>query len=100
MSHSDKVTHQLSVEDREFIRQVESCRFPVAKFDHRAHLRLAYAYLVEEGVEGAVQRMRNTLLGLLKHAGIDPSAKFHETLTRAWVLAVHHFMQQKGESHS
>ena len=30
------------------------------------------------------------------HNGIDPT-KYHETLTKAWILAVHHFMN-KSES--
>jgi len=92
--------YSLSSEDQEFKRQVEACEFPVPDFDHRAHLRLAYIYLVEEKVESAMQRMRNALLGLLKHVGIDPSAKFHETLTQTWILAVHHFMQHTNESKS
>ena len=30
--------------------------------------------------------MQNTLVALLKHAGIEPAAKYHETLTEAWIL--------------
>lgn len=70
----------------------------MSEFDHRAHLRLAYIYLVENTKEPAIQRMRDALTGLLKHAGIDPSKKYHETLTEAWILAVHHFMNQTDNS--
>lgn len=72
---------------------MEACEFPVGDFDHRAHLRLAYIYIIDHGPDQAVVRMRETLTVLLKHAGIDPAAKFHVTLTKAWVLAVHHFMR-------
>jgi len=92
--------HLISKEDQEFKNQVESCEFPVPEFDHRAHLRLAYVYLVENNTDSAVQLMRDTLIGLLKHAGVDPSQKYHETLTEAWILAVHHFMNNTDSSES
>jgi hypothetical protein len=44
--------------------------------------------------------MREALTGQLKYAGIDPSEKYHETLTEAWVLAVHHFMNNTENSSS
>jgi len=94
------MSHIASVDDQEFQRAVESCEFPVSEFDHRAHLRLAYIYLVDQDVETAIQCMRATLLRLLQHVGVDPSAKFHETLTKAWVLAVRHFMVRTNTSES
>ena len=90
----------LSKEDQEFKRLVESCEFPVADFDHRAHIRLAYVYLAENTTDQSVKLMRDTLTALLKHAGIDPSQKYHETLTEAWILATHHFMKNTGSSQS
>tara|TARA_R110001599_G_C12269168_1_gene661188 strand:- start:6082 stop:6513 length:432 start_codon:yes stop_codon:yes gene_type:complete len=90
----------LSKEDREFKCLVESCEFPVAEFDHRAHIRLAYVYLAENSTDQSVEFMRDTLTALLKHAGLDPSQKYHETLTEAWVLAVKHFMESAGNSKS
>ena len=92
------MSHHLSPADINFKKDVEACTFPVPDFDHRAHLRLAYVYLVENETDEAVRLMRIALLGLLNKAGIDPSAKFHETLTRAWVLAVQHFMGCTAES--
>ena len=86
-------------EDQDFKKLVESCKFSVPQFDHRAHLRLAYVYLVQtKNTDESVQLMREALTGLLKYAGIDPSAKYHETLTQAWVLAVHHFMNNTENS--
>ena len=43
--------------------------------------------------------MRAALLAFLRHNGIDPS-KYHETMTRAWILAVRHFMEISGDSAS
>lgn len=86
-------THALSREDQDFRSAFESCAIPPARFDHEGHVRLAYAYLVEGDVESATARMREALLNFIGHNGI-PRSKFHETLTRAWVLAVAHFMNR------
>jgi len=90
----------ISIADRKFKADVEACVFPAPDFDHRAHLQLAYTYLAEYTPEQAIGRMRETLIGLLKHAGVEPSEKYHETLTEAWILAVHHFMQNTPSSNS
>lgn len=92
--------HLITNEDLEFKGRVESCEFPLSEFDHRAHLRLAYVYLAENNKSIAAKLMRDTLTGLLKHAGIDPSQKYHETLTEAWILAVRHFMNNTNSSES
>ena len=95
------MTQEITKEDIAFKKDVESCNFPVPDFDHRAHLRLAYVYLVEtNSTSESVNLVRQALTGLLKHAGVDPSAKYHETLTEAWLLAVHHFMCQTSNATS
>ena len=73
--------HLLSEEDREFKRLVESCELPAADFDHRAHIRLAYVYLAGNSTDESVHLMRDALTALLRQAGVDPSQKYHETLT-------------------
>lgn len=89
--------HELSGEDRAFRAAFEACAVPPAQFNHAAHVRLAYAYLVESDVESAVQRMREALPNFIDHNGI-PRSKFHETITRAWILAVRHFMNRATSS--
>jgi len=84
--------HELSAEDRAFRAGFEACRCAPAAFDHRAHIRLAYTYLAEDDADTAQVRMRTALLAFLRHHGISVT-KYHETLTRAWILAVRHFMQ-------
>ena len=83
----------LSSEDRRFLQQVQSGRFPAAEFNHEAHLRLAYVHLAQHPAEVAVAQVAQDLQGLLAAAGAPPD-KFHVTLTRAWVYAVWHFMQR------
>ena len=93
--------HLTSQSDERFLTALEDGQFPVADFDHRAHLRLAYIYLVKDSPpEQSVRRMKATLIHLLERAGIDPVEKYHETLTTAWILAVRHFMNKTSESES
>ncbi|MFC1664172.1 hypothetical protein ACFL17_00905 [Pseudomonadota bacterium] len=93
--------HLVTKEDQVFKSQVEAFEFPVSQFDHRAHIRLAYVYLVQNNdTNESVQLMREALTGLLRHAGVDPAGKYHETLTEAWILAVHHFMNNTENSNS
>ena len=87
--------HQICQDDRVFRTQVETFTLPLDEFNHEAHVRLAYIYLATSGsTDAAIDCMRKTLLGLLGHAGIDPSVKYHETLTQAWMRAVAHFMSR------
>ena len=91
--------HQLSGVDLQFLADFESCTFKLSEFDHRAHVRLAYVFLVNNSPDEAVEQMRAALNRFLDYNGIDPG-KFHETLTRAWILAVHHFMAETPTSDS
>ena len=87
--------HGLSRDDRQFARAFERCEISPDAFDHRAHVRLAYVYLCEHTVVDAVDRMREALLRFLAHLGVD-TGKYHETMTRAWILAVAHFMAESA----
>jgi len=85
--------HETSPEDLAFRRKFESGEVAPAQFDHRSHVRLAYVYLVEGSPDEATDSMRRALQGFLERNGV-PSTKYHETLTRAWILAVRHFMER------
>ena len=85
------MSHSLSSDDRRFRADFAACRVHPSAFDHRAHIRLAYTYLAEHDADTALTLMRSALLAFIQHNKI-PVAKYHETLTRAWILAVRHFM--------
>jgi hypothetical protein len=85
--------HRASPEDDRFRSDFEALQVEPKRFDHAAHVRLAYVYLCEDSVDGAVGRMKGALLAFLAHLGTSES-KYHETITRAWVMAVDHFMTQ------
>jgi len=86
------MSHRTSAEDRTFRTAFEACQFPPAQFNHRAHIRLAYVYLTGHDTDAAHQLMQGALLAFLRFHGVDLS-KYHETMTRAWIMAVRHFME-------
>src|SRR6478735_8183397 len=87
--------HRVSADDDRFRAAFEALEVASGEFDHAAHVRLAYVYLCEGSVESAVERMKAALLAFLAHLGVSES-KYHETITRAWVMAVDHFMNQSA----
>jgi hypothetical protein len=91
--------HKLSADDLRFRSNFETGTIEPAHFDHRSHVRLAYVYLTENDTEAALAKFRAALRGFLAHHGIAPS-KYHETMTRAWVLAVRHFMEKSASAES
>lgn len=85
--------HRRSSDDEAFRRAFEAFEVAAAEFDHRAHVRLAYIYLCDQSTEQAYESMKSALLAFLDHLGVDTS-KYHETITRAWIMAVRHFMEE------
>lgn len=91
------MNHQVSTADREFQLAFEACNIVPAEFDHAAHVRLAYVYLCGQSVDAATAAMKKSLLAFLAHLGVG-EAKYHETITRAWIMAVSHFMAESSTS--
>jgi hypothetical protein len=80
------------VDDREFVTQFEECTLPPDSFSHRNHVRLAWLYLKEEPLLAALDRFRRSLK---RYAGsLGASAKYHETITFAFLFLIHERMQQ------
>lgn len=70
-----------SVEDSEFVTQIEQHRFPGDDFDHKAHVRLAACYFWRYGFE---QGLNNTLETIKSFASsLGAPEKFHATVTYA-----------------
>jgi len=88
--------HALSPEDLDFLQRFTGNDMAPSQFHHREHLRLAYMFLARHGnAETAYPAFRAALQSFLRHHGIDP-AKYHATLTQAWLLAVLHFMESSA----
>ena len=76
--------------DETFLRRFEAASLP--SFEHRDHLRVAFAYARSGGVEHAVSRSREGLRRFTAAHG--QAGRYHETLTTAWARVVgHHAMQ-------
>ena len=91
--------HTLSPEDLQFQRSFEAFKVEPSAFGHAAHIRLAYVYLCQSSPEEAALRMKASLLAFLDHLGVG-STKFHETMTKAWIKAVRHFMDLSNHAAS
>lgn len=91
--------HSVAGDDRAFLTAFESCALAPSDFHHREHVRLAHIYLSEGDVLDAHRRLRASLVAFLAHHGVD-AAKYHETITRAWILAVDHFMERAAPASS
>lgn len=87
--------HRTSPEDEAFRTDFENLAVSAEAFGHAAHVRLAYVYLCGATAEDAYESMRDALRAFLRHLGADPG-KYHETLTRSWILAVRHFMEESA----
>jgi hypothetical protein len=84
--------HTIAPDDFEYLQLFTNCGVAPAQFHHRDHLRLGYIFLIRQGADHAYEAIREALQTFLAHHDIDP-AKYHVTLTRAWLLAVQHFME-------
>jgi hypothetical protein len=79
--------------DDAFLARFETGRLHA--FDHRDHLRVAFAYARRGGVEHAVDRARHGLRHLAAAHG-EPE-RYHETLTTAWARVVAHHALADGD---
>jgi hypothetical protein len=90
---------RLSTGDVQFRHEFEAGVISPASFNHRAHVRLAYVYLVDNETAAAQRLMQSALWSFLRRHGIE-TTKYHETLTQAWILAVRHFMENTPDTAS
>jgi hypothetical protein len=72
--------------DETFLAHFEAGRLHA--FDHRDHVRMAYAYARRGGVEHAVAQARAGLRHFTAAHG--EAARYHDTLTTAWARVVGH----------
>ncbi|MEO8380064.1 MAG: hypothetical protein ABI779_10415 [Acidobacteriota bacterium] len=79
------------MDDRDFVAAFENRTLPAAEFSHRAHVRLAWLYLREQPLLEALPRFANGLKRYATHLGA--AAKYHETITWAYLFLIHERMQ-------
>ena len=84
--------HRPSLQDLAFIKSLEAFEIAAGTFSHRDHIRMAYTYLCDHKISAGCTTIRQVLHGFLVHHGIEPYAKYHETLTQGWARIVRHHM--------
>jgi hypothetical protein len=79
------------VRDRELVAAFEACTLPPDEFTHRSHVRLAWLYLRDAPLLETLTRYSE---GIKRYAGsLGASAKYHETITWAFLFLIHERMQ-------
>lgn len=82
--------------DHELMTRFEACTLPPAEFDHRNHVRLAWLFLKEAPPLEALSRFRASLQRYA--ASVGATAKYHETVTFAFLFLIHERMQRSEQS--
>ena len=89
--------------DRAFIECFERGEWPIDRWHHRDHIRIAYLFLMlEPDFEHAMTRMREGIRCHNEAHGIidTPTMGYHETMTRAWLTLVRLMLDQYGPAAS
>jgi len=89
-------------DDDPFLSEFEAQRWPLEKWHHRDHIKLAYLYLTRHPFDEAMTRIRS---GMKAHNAAHnipeaPDRGYHETITHAWLWLVHVTLRQYGPAES
>ncbi|MBL8880104.1 MAG: hypothetical protein JNG88_13380 [Phycisphaerales bacterium] len=84
--------------DAEFVRDFEEQRWPLDRWHHRDHVRLAYLFLRDGRFEQAAGRLRAGIKAHnAAHGIVDaPTQGYHETMTLAWLRLVEFVLAEYG----
>ncbi len=86
--------------DEDFLREFEACRWPLERWHHRDHVKLAYLYLLRHGLAEAATRLREGIRAHNRAHRIPdlPLMGYHETMTQAWLRLVDTSVAEYGPS--
>jgi len=89
---------QITDEDREFLGKFEACNIPFAQWTHRAHVRVAYLYLLQHPFDDALSRIR---AGIQRYNAANKvpessTSGYNETTTHAFLHLVAAVMRAYG----
>ncbi|MCA9295794.1 MAG: hypothetical protein KC983_04740 [Phycisphaerales bacterium] len=85
-------------DDRAFITQFEAQQWPLERWHHRDHIRLAYLYLRAYPFDEALRRIRHGIRAHNEAHGIPdlPTSGYHDTVTVAWLHLVAAMLEEYG----
>ncbi|MFZ2279055.1 MAG: hypothetical protein WAW39_14720 [Prosthecobacter sp.] len=84
--------------DEEHLRRFEDHSLPKEEWTHRAHLKVAYLYLIRFSQPEALERLRVGIQAYNAAQGIQdtPTGGYHETMTQVWLQLVYTALRQFG----
>lgn len=74
-----------------FLEKVQKCELET--WDHRAHLRIGWLYLIREGRQEGLKKIFASIRHFIENSTLTHRSKgttFHETLTYFWVHMIHY----------
>jgi len=89
-------TSHWDLSDQAFSQQFSDCTLDPFLFTHQAHIRLAWIYITQYGIDVASQRLCAEIARFDKVHG--DGTKFNMTVTIAAARAVDHFMRKSNSS--
>jgi hypothetical protein len=86
------------MDDAEFLATFEACRWPLERWHHCDHVKLAYLYLRRHPLDEAAARLRAGIQAHNAAHAIPESltSGYHETMTQAWLRLVHVILCEYG----
>jgi hypothetical protein len=86
------------MDDQTLVERFEALTLAPGELGHREHLRIAFAMLRDADFGEAAVRFRRALRAFATSVGA--TAKYHETLTWAYLTVVHHRMAEHASPSS
>jgi len=88
------------MDDETFLREFENLTLPFDQWHHRAHLRMAYIYLLKFPPEIAMEKARAGIkaYNAANKVPEGPERGYHETMTQAWLRLVQLTLNEFGPS--
>ncbi len=84
--------------DDDFVKHFEGLTLDKKLFNHTQHVRLGWIYLnTEPNFESSLNRLRQSILKFASYHGA--TGKYHETITKFYLLVIEKFMKN-GETWS
>ena len=87
------------MKDEEHLRRFEDHSLPKEQWTHRAHLKVAYLYLLQLTFAEALERLRKGIKAY-NAAQDTPTGGYHETMTQIWLRLVYTALRQFGPAES
>ena len=90
------------VPDEVFLRAFEDCTLPFEQWKHRAHIKVAYLYLLQSPYSQALDKARANIKRYNAATNTPETLErgYHETMTVAWMRLVEFTLREYGPAAS